>query len=344
MPDRQLNLISRSVADIRVAIAGMGKMGHIHLSALNQLAAGGSERYYKGGVSDLLVKLNICALCDVRPLNAAEYSTAVVCNEAEQMLDQTRPHLLIVATPTPTHKAIALAALRRGVHTLVEKPIVTAAADLDELLALAERSGVRLMAGHVERYNPVSVKIKSLLHHASPIAERYVFTRTQRHDSRIADDIIIDKVIHDLDLSQYFFGPIDQVRVTDCRRRSGQIFEARLSLVHTGGTRGELFVSWLTEMPDKTRQVEIEQGGHCWKGDFSAKRLWVDGLEIHCSVPGWIEPANNQIKDELVDFIAYSTEATEGFTPTPLLTEQEMVESVRWLEYIHHLIKTGTCQ
>jgi len=344
MPDRPLDLIPRSASDVRVAIAGMGKMGQIHLSALNQLAAGGSERYYKGGISELLAKLKVCGLCDIRPLNPADYPNIELFNSVEVMLQQARPHFLIVATPTPAHKTIAMAAMSRGVHTLVEKPVVTAMADVNELLALAERSGVRLMAGHVERYNPVSMKIKSLLGNAHLAAKRYAFRRIQRHDPRIADDIIIDKVIHDLDLSLYFFGPIDQVKVTHCRRCSGQIFEARLSLVHACGTHGELFVSWLTEDAEKVRQVEIEQGGHCWKGDFAAKRLWVDGHEIQCVVPGWIEPANNQIKDELVDFIAWCTEPTEGFTPAPLLTVQEMAESVRWLEYIHQSTETGVCR
>ena len=344
MSDKMHSLIPRSAPDVRVAIAGMGKMGHIHLSALNQLAAGGSERYYKGGVSELLAKLKVCGLSDIRPLKPDDYPNIELFNSVEAMLQQTQPHLLIVATPTPTHKTIAMAATCRGVHTLVEKPVVTAMADVDELLALAEGSGVRLMAGHVERYNPVSMKIKSLLGNAHPAAKRYAFRRIQRHDPRIADDIIIDKVIHDLDLALYFFGPIDQFNVTDCRRHSGQIFEARLSLVHACGTHGELFVSWLTKDVEKVRQVEIQQCGHCWKGDFAAKRLWVDGHEIQCVVPGWIEPANNQIKDELVDFIALCTEPTEGFTLAPLLTVQEMVESVRWLEYIHELIETGSCR
>jgi predicted dehydrogenase len=317
----------------------MGKMGQIHLSALNQLAAGGSERYYKGGVSELLAKLTVCGLCDIRPPHTADYPNIELFNSVETMLQQTQPHLLIVATPTPTHKTIAMAAMCRGVHTLVEKPVVTAMADLDELLALAERSGVRLMAGHVERYNPVSMKIKSLLGNARPTAQRYAFARTQRHDPRIADDIVVDKVIHDLDLALYFFGVIARIEWLGCRRQEGRIFEADLALTHQNGIQGRIFVSWLTDTPDKTRQVEIEQGGHCWKGDFSAKRLWVDGHEIQCSVPGWIEPANNQIKDELVDFIVYCTEPAEGFTPAPLLTVQEMLESVRWLEYIQNKIE-----
>jgi predicted dehydrogenase len=334
MPTEPLNLIPRSAPDIRIAIAGMGKMGHIHLTALRQLAAGESERYYKGGVSDLLHRLNMCGICDTRPLKAVEYPDIPLFDSVEQMLEKTCPHLLIVATPTPTHKTITATALRRKVHTLVEKPMVTTVADLQELLAVSEQSGARLMAGHVERYNPVSIKIESILRDIQPAADTYAFTRTQVHDPRIADDIVIDKVIHDLDLSLYFFGSIEDIRVVECRRRNGQVFEARLELLHKNGTQGQIFVSWLAQQPHKTRRIEIIQGGHSWTGDFLDKRLWVGGHEIQCTVPGWIEPDNNQIKDELVDFVAYCVEADGLNNIAPLLTMDEICESTRWLEYL----------
>ena len=172
----------------------------------------------------------------------------------------------------------------------------------------------------------------------------YAVTRIQRHDSRINDDIVIDKVIHDLDLSLYFFGSIEKINIISCQRENDRVFEARLALLHKNGTQGQIFVSWLTQSEEKIRQIQIQQGGHCWKGDFLSKRLWVDKHEIQCIVPGWIEPANNQIKDELVDFIAYCTESREGFTPAPLLTVQEMLESTRWLEHINQLVKIGVCE
>lgn len=241
MPANPLNLIPRTTSAIRVAIAGMGKMGHIHLTALRQLVAGESERYYKGGISELLGRLNICGICDVKPLKAEEYPGIRLFHSAEQMLKFADPQLLIVATPTLTHKAVTEAALQQKIHTLVEKPMVTSVADLRKLLTLSDQSGARLMAGHVERYNPVSIKIESILRNSRPAAETYAFTRTQAHDPRIADDIVVDKVIHDLDLALYFFGSIEDIRIVDCRRQKNQIFEARLELRHKNGTHGQIF-------------------------------------------------------------------------------------------------------
>jgi UDP-N-acetylglucosamine 3-dehydrogenase len=346
MAEPSPNLIPRSSPEIRVAVAGMGKMGNIHRAALEDLAAGSREKYYKGGVGELLSRLRICGICDTKPLPASNHPDIPRFSSPERMMDEARPHIVIVATPTPTHKSLALAALKRGIHTLVEKPIATRTADLDEILDMAGGSGARLLAGHVERYNPVSVKIRSLLDGEGSVPGRYRFTRTQNHDPRISDDIVVDKVIHDLDLSLHFFGPIASMDLEDCRFRNGRLFEALISIGHRNGTRGGIFVSWLIDDGVKVRRVDINRGGESLRGDFLAKRLWLDGEEIRCAVPGWIEPGNNQIKDELVDFIAYCTEPSSENPPAPLVSLGEIREATAWLEYLvqqasHHSPRPG---
>lgn len=329
-----MHLISLTQPEIRVAIAGMGKMGNYHRMALEQLAAGQIEKYYKWGISEHLHKVRVCGIFDTNPNAAKGLSPLDSFTGLEQMLDQSMPDILIVASPTHTHKQIAADSLHRGIHTFVEKPIVTSRADLDMLIDIAMKSGVRLMSGHVERYNPVSIKIRTLLQHVQSSVESYAFARIQRHSDRIPDDIIVDKVIHDLDLARYFFGKISDIDIQSVKRVNGRICEAMLSLRHTTGAAGTLFVSWITDATVKKRQVEIHQGGHIWKGDFVAKRLWVDNMEIVCQVDGLIAPANNQIKDELVDFIAYASELSLAEPVVPQLTLDEIVESTQWLEYI----------
>jgi predicted dehydrogenase len=281
-----------------------------------------------------LRKISVCGVCDVNPANLSEVSDVRGFDDAERMFDQTQPDILIVATPTRSHKSVALGALKRRIHTFVEKPIVTTRAELDELVDTSLKSGVRLMSGHVERYNPVSIKIRALLQNVQSSVESYAFARIQRHSDRIPDDIIVDKVIHDLDLARYFFGKISDIEIQSTKRVNGKICEAMLSLRHTTGAAGTLFVSWLTDADTKKRQVEIRQGGHIWKGDFVAKRLWVDEMEIVCQVEGMIAPSNNQVKDELVDFIAYASELSLTEPVVPLLMLDEIAESIQWLESI----------
>jgi UDP-N-acetylglucosamine 3-dehydrogenase len=326
-------------SEIKIAIAGMGKMGCYHLDALKQLADGAYEDYYKGNINEQLHKICVCGVCDTNPQRLISLGPTRTFNNVEEMLEKTKPDILIVSTPTKTHKDITLTGLNRGIHTFVEKPIVMTVAQLDELLSAAKENNCRLMAGHVERYNPVSIKIVSLLKNAKPMIKDYSFVRTQKHDNRIMDDIITDKIIHDLDLSLYFFGTIRKIKVDDFNFVDGQAYEVRLSLEHRNGTKGSIFVSWLGEQQTKKRQVEITQGGHIWKGDFVSKQLWVDGAEIKCEVEGMIKPANNQIKDELVDFIASCINVAPLQEFIPLLSIEEISESARWLEDIYKQIQ-----
>lgn len=328
-----LNLIPYDTPEIRIAIAGMGKMGHYHFNALQQLIERKFEEYYKGGINEQLAKIRIVGVCDILASRMEDVKTDKFTS-VEEMLCKTRPHILICATPTKTHEQIALAALGSGIHTFIEKPIVTSFAQINELIKTAETNNCRLMAGHVERYNPVSIKIISLLKNAKPQVENYFFQRIQKHDERITDDIITDKVIHDLDLSIYFFGRIKKITIVDHKLVLNKVSEIGISIEHQNGIKGKIFVSWITENNTKKREIEISQGGHKWTGDFSAKRLWVDDSEIECRVIGMIKPSNNQIKDELVDFIAHCIDNKSLENAIPLLSLNEILESTQWLDYI----------
>lgn len=330
-----MNLIPGNSSEIRIAIAGMGKMGGYHLNALQQLASGFYEDYYKGNINEYLSKIKIVGLCDLSA-EKAKKDNIPSFNSAASMLEHTRPNILIIATPTETHSELAKISIQSGVHTFVEKPLVTKFAQLDELINLTQEKGCRLMAGHIERYNPVGIKIVSLLKNKNPLTNNYFFVRTQKHDSRIPDDIITDKVIHDLDLSLYFFGAIKKIKVNDFKLVNGKTHEISLATEHQNGIKGNLFVSWLNNEEYKKREVQILQGGHRWKGNFVTKQLWVDDMEIKCEVNGMIKPSNNQIKDELVDFIASCIEPLNDIVP--LLSIEEIIDSTKWLEEINLLI------
>src|SRR4051812_26071259 len=61
---------------------------------------------------------------------------------------------LTIAAPTHLHRDIALSAIERGVHVLVEKPISSTVEEGNAIIAAARKAGVTLMVGHVERFNP----------------------------------------------------------------------------------------------------------------------------------------------------------------------------------------------
>lgn len=323
--DYDVQLLSRSSGDIRVAVAGLGKMGRIHLACLQQLAAGGEETYYKASAGQQLAKLTPVAVLDVDMSALNDFADIAGFTDLDVLLADVQPHIIVVATPSETHFDYARRCLDAGVHTLVEKPIVGTRAQLDCLIRTARSTRSRLTSGHVERYNPVAIKIVDLVHSGQVQPQRYQFMRTQRHDPRIPDDIITDKIIHDIDLALYFFGPIEHVRVEHVRRHHGQVYEADIAVIHTSGLAGRVFVSWLVDDDSRCRQVSIDHTEGRLTGDFADKQLYLDTEPVICEVPGMIEAANNQIKDELVDFVLYCSEPDDqGRTCVPLLSLTEI--------------------
>ena len=71
---------------------------------------------------------------------------------------------VVIATPVPTHYALAKRALEAGKHALVEKPPAMRASEMEELVALARRAtALVLMPGHLLLYHPGVQKLKELI-------------------------------------------------------------------------------------------------------------------------------------------------------------------------------------
>jgi predicted dehydrogenase len=108
-----------------------------------------------------------------------------------------------VVVPTPSHYEVAKAALGRGKHVLIEKPIAATIEEADELLALARRNGVLVQTGHVERFNRA-------VRAALPHVDRPRFLESDRLASfnpRGSDvAVVLDLMIHDIDLARTLVG------------------------------------------------------------------------------------------------------------------------------------------
>jgi predicted dehydrogenase len=106
-------------------------------------------------------------LCDLdeslRERFATRYPNAKVTANYQDLLDDETLDAVVVATPVPTHYALAKQALAAGKHVLVEKPPAMHAAEMDELVALAAADDLLLMPGHLLLYHPGVLKLKQLI-------------------------------------------------------------------------------------------------------------------------------------------------------------------------------------
>ncbi len=192
---------------LRVAIVGCGLIGNKRAKAL----AG--------------AKLVACADIDVARAEALARSAhgAAVCSDIQAVIARQDVDAVIVATPNDSLTKISISAIRAGKHVLVEKPAARSVRELDELIAAAEKTDVRVRVGFNHRYHPAFVKARKmfdegLLGEMMFVRGRYGhggrvgYEKEWRMDPRISGGgELIDQGTHLIDLARCFLGDFSRV-------------------------------------------------------------------------------------------------------------------------------------
>jgi predicted dehydrogenase len=91
------------------------------------------------------------------------YPGAQVTADLDEPLADASVDAVVIATPVPTHYALAKRALEAGKHVFVEKPPAMRGEEMAELVEIAQRAGLVLMPGHLLLYHPGLRKVKELV-------------------------------------------------------------------------------------------------------------------------------------------------------------------------------------
>lgn len=175
---------------LKTAVIGAGSLGRHHARNHAELAREGRSEFV--GVCDS----NEETAGQVAAENGCEYFT-----DWRELVDKT--DAVSIVTPTETHCEMACEFLAAGTHVLVEKPIAMTLAEADEMIAAADKSGAKLMVGHLERYNPAMVALRP--HVSKPLY--FEIHRVSPFPARSLDvDVVLDVMIHDLDAIQWLVG------------------------------------------------------------------------------------------------------------------------------------------
>jgi len=126
--------------------------------------------------------------------------------------------VVLVATPTYTHRAIAEEAIKAGKHVMLEKPIALTVKDGEELVKAYEAGGVKLMVAHCLRFWPEYVRARELVM-AGRVGEPRVARayRLSSHPGRwfrfqeLSGGVAVDMSIHDLDYLRWTLGEVKRV-------------------------------------------------------------------------------------------------------------------------------------
>ena len=174
-------------APLRIGVVGAGGLGQHHVRILRDMP----ETELRG-----FAETN-----DARAEQIARDLGVTRASSLDTLLDDVDAVTIVV--PTPAHHAVAMAALRKGKHVLIEKPIATTLAEADEMVATARANGCVLQTGHVERFNRA-------VRAALPYVESPRFIESDRlapFNPRGSDvAVVLDLMIHDIDLVRTLVG------------------------------------------------------------------------------------------------------------------------------------------
>lgn len=174
-----------------------------------------------------------------------------------------------VAVPTSEHHRVAGELIDAGVHVLVEKPLAADAREAADLVERANRRGVRLQVGHIERYAPAFAALKD--HVSEPVLIACV--RHATWSGRAIDvDVVLDLMIHDIDLALTLANaPVVSVSASGASIASdyNDVAEARLTFAN--GVVATLAASRIAGA--STRTISATQAGRQLTADLSAQTL-----------------------------------------------------------------------
>ena len=101
-------------------------------------------------------KVELTALCDLNQDGArklaAQFHVPKVYSDIGEMIEKEKPDLVDICTPPQTHVRLAVEAMDRGCHVLIEKPMALTVAECDKIVEAQERNGVKVCVGHSDLF------------------------------------------------------------------------------------------------------------------------------------------------------------------------------------------------
>jgi UDP-N-acetylglucosamine 3-dehydrogenase len=241
---------------LRLGVVGVGVMGANHARVLADLA-----------------EVKLVGIADPDPKQRDLVSKALGCaGHADlEALIAGGVDAITIAAPTHLHRDLALTCARHGIHILVEKPIASSVEEGRAIIAAAQRAGVTLMIGHVERFNPAVEAIKTAIRDEDILS--IAITRVGPFPPRMSNvGVVIDLAVHDIDLIRWFTDS-DIVEVQP--QLSNAIAErediALLQFRTASGVLAHINTNWLT--PFKARSVTVATRKKYIMGDLLTRQV-----------------------------------------------------------------------
>lgn len=197
---------------VRVGIIGLGNMGAAHAKSI-----------LAGNVPNL----DLTAVSDVSPSRVNDFEGIAGFSSSDELIESGLVDAVLIATPHFSHATIGIAALRAGLHVLVEKPISPNKLDAERLIAAHTNPDQVFAAMFNQRTDARFRKIRSIVQSGELgeirriqwtittwfRSEAYYLSSAWRATWRgEGGGVLINQCPHHLDLIQWMFGMPARVR------------------------------------------------------------------------------------------------------------------------------------
>ncbi len=301
------------LSKVKTGVIGTGAMGSNHARVLSEISS-------LQGITDVDK--------EVGELVSKKHGTFFY----ENMFDLLeKVDAVCVAVPTEFHFSIIKEIIKYNnkISILVEKPLAYNLEQCKQILDLANQEGVKIHVGHIERFNPIVLKIKDLID--SGTLGKIISISTKRVSPipvRIRDvGVVMDLAIHDIDVARHLVSKdIIKVSASNVNNTKGIETHSNLLLSFKNGVSAICEVSWNT--PVRIREISLTCENYYVRGDYAKQELDLvrsdTAKESGFTVEKMVIKKEEPLRIELQNFLKSTTNQTHSS-----VSIEEATEAVR---------------
>jgi predicted dehydrogenase len=243
------------MSELRAAVVGAGRLGTLHARKYADIDG-----------------LRLTCVVDVDRVRAQ----ALASETGAQPLDDYRGlagrvDLATIASPGSTHYEIARAMLAAGIDVLLEKPMAATLAQARELAELARARGRILQIGHLERFNPAVIRLRTIVNNPRFVECHRLAPFTERGTDV---DVILDLMVHDLDvILSLVSAEVESIEALGVEVLTDQIDVANARIRFRSGLIANINTSRVA--PKRERKIRFFQPDAYISVDYEARSIQV---------------------------------------------------------------------
>ena len=268
---------------LKIGVVGVGHLGRHHARILS-----GFENCNLVGVYDKIAERaeEIAGLYRVKAY--ANY---------EELLSEV--DVIDIAATTTCHYELAKAALAKGCHVFLEKPITATREQAIELIEIASTKNLKIQVGHIERFNPVILPIAAEINEPLFVESHRLAPFTPRGSDV---PVVLDLMIHDIDLIMAFIpSKIKEIRASGAKVLTGSTDIANARLEFENGAIANVTASRISMK--RERKIRFFQKDAYISIDFQNKKVTIlkKSAKLYDILPQIMAGKTDFIPEDMVD-------------------------------------------